>query len=148
MTSRGSDLAAVLLLFLFDRFFSSSAASTPGPVTAWRGVTGPGVPPLEAAWEALVLPADRCCRRLLAGRTRAAAALSEEHRCRATSVFTAEHSPAGQLADDSFVADALVRLDDGRKTKGVVSAIDRRRVLLSASSSDGGKSTLDGDDCL
>ncbi|MGB0095037.1 MAG: hypothetical protein WBP81_21195 [Solirubrobacteraceae bacterium] len=50
-------------------------------MTAWRGVTGPGVPPLEAAWEALVLPADRCGGRFLAGRTRPAAALSEEHRC-------------------------------------------------------------------
>jgi hypothetical protein len=50
-------------------------------VTAWRGVTGPGVPPLEAALEALVLPADGCGHRFPAGRTRAAAALSEEHLC-------------------------------------------------------------------
>jgi hypothetical protein len=66
--------------FLFNRFLSSRAAFTPGPVTAWRGVTGPGVPPLEAEREALVLAADQCGRRLLAGRTRATAALSDERR--------------------------------------------------------------------
>jgi hypothetical protein len=59
-------------LLLIVRFPSNRRSSTPDLVTARTGVARSGVPQREAALDGLVLPAHRCCCRLIAGRTRAA----------------------------------------------------------------------------
>jgi hypothetical protein len=62
---------------LFERFLSNRSSSTPGAATARKGVVVPEVRPLQAALGVRLLPADRSCRRLRAGRMRIAAALGD-----------------------------------------------------------------------
>jgi hypothetical protein len=54
-----------------------------------------------------------------------------QHRVRTTIGFGAERSSARAAERHSVVAEVKARRDDGVTTKGVVSALDRRRVALS-----------------
>jgi hypothetical protein len=65
--------------FWIERVPPTCPASTPDPVTAWMAVTGSGVSPRQATFEAPALPANRRSRRQPPGRTRDSTPLSENY---------------------------------------------------------------------